>query len=82
MPHHHLPWPGVCLANKTCLLNRVSYMILSIIMGAGWRETMWIIELNVAGYHFTREMPDLKRRPFRFSPRNVHWPVLRHSNAA
>ena len=23
---------------------------------------MWIIELNVAGYQFTREMPDLKRR--------------------
>jgi hypothetical protein len=42
---------------------------------------MWIIELNVAGYQFTREVPDLKRRPFRFS-RNVHWPVLRHSHAA
>ncbi|MGO8768046.1 hypothetical protein [Mycobacterium sp.] len=43
---------------------------------------MWIIELNVAGYRFTREMPDLKRDNFRFSPRNMHWPVLRHSNAA
>jgi hypothetical protein len=45
-------------------------------------EIMWIIELNVAGYQFTREFPDVKRPPFRFSPRNIHWPVLRHSNAA
>ena len=43
---------------------------------------MWIIELNVAGYQVTREVPDLKRRPFRFSPRHMHWPVLRHSHAA
>lgn len=66
-------------------------MLLSIIMGRwprrmsaapGREKIMWIIELNVAGYHFTREMPDLKRRPFRFSPRNMHWPILRHSQAA
>ncbi len=43
---------------------------------------MWIIELNVAGYHVTREFPDVKRPPFRFRPRNIHWPVPRHSNAA
>jgi hypothetical protein len=43
---------------------------------------MWIIELNVAGYHFTRELPDVKRPAFRFGRRNIHWPVLRHSNAA
>ena len=43
---------------------------------------MWIIELNVARYQFTREMPDFKRHSFRFSPRNMHWPVLRHSHAA
>jgi hypothetical protein len=43
---------------------------------------MWIIELNVAGYHFSREMPGLKRRPFRFNRRNAHWPTLRPSNAA
>ena len=48
----------------------------------GREKIMWIIDLNVAGYHFTREMPDLKRRPFRFSPRNLHWPVMRHSHAA
>ena len=48
----------------------------------GREKIMWIIELNVAGYHFTREMPDFKRRPFRFSPRNIHWPLLRHSHAA
>ena len=66
-------------------------MILSIIMSRrprrmnaalGREKIMWIIELNVAGYHFTREFPDVKRPPFRFSPRNIHWPVPRHSNAA
>jgi hypothetical protein len=48
----------------------------------GREKIMWIIELNVAGYQFTREMPDLKHRPFRFSPRSMRWPVLRHSHAA
>lgn len=43
---------------------------------------MWIIELNVAGYQFTREVPDIARRSFRFKPRHLHWPVLRHSQAA
>ncbi|SOJ52882.1 hypothetical protein MSIMFB_00388 [Mycobacterium simulans] len=41
---------------------------------------MWIIELNVAGLRFTRQMPDLPRRRFRFSPRDLHWPALRHSH--
>jgi hypothetical protein len=45
-------------------------------------EAMWIIELNVAGYHFSREIPDLRRRPLRFNPRNMHWPVPRQSSAA
>ncbi len=58
-------------------------MVLSIIKGHTGREnTMWIIELNVAGYQFTREMPDLRRRTLRFSPRHMHWPALRHSHAA
>ena len=43
---------------------------------------MWIIELNLAGYQFTREVPDLRRRNFRLRPRNMHWPVQRHSHAA
>lgn len=43
---------------------------------------MWVIELNIGRYQFTREMPDLKRRSFRFGPRSMHWPVLRHSPAA
>lgn len=43
---------------------------------------MWIIELNIAGYHVTRAIPDLRRRPFRFSPRNMHWPVVRHSHVS
>ena len=66
-------------------------MILSIIMSRrprrmkaalGRENTMWIIELNVAGYQYTREMPDLRRRTFRFGPRHMHWPALRHSHAA
>ncbi|HTQ21648.1 hypothetical protein [Mycobacterium sp.] len=43
---------------------------------------MWILELNIAGYHVTREMPDFRRRPFRFNPRHLHWPVPRQSHAA
>lgn len=43
---------------------------------------MWIIELNIAGYRFTGEMPAARRRQFRLSTRNVHWPTLRHPNAA
>lgn len=43
---------------------------------------MWIIELNVAGYQFTREVPDRKRRSFWFNPRSMHWPVSRHQHAA
>jgi hypothetical protein len=48
---------------------------------------MMIVELNIAGYHFCHEIPDLRRkslRPVRFSPRNKHWriPQLRHSHAA
>ncbi|QYL26892.1 hypothetical protein TM48_01048 [Mycobacterium shottsii] len=43
-------------------------------------DTMWIIELNVAGYRFTREMPDLPRKQARLRPRHLHWPVLRHSH--
>ena len=45
---------------------------------------MWIIELNIAGLRFTREVPGLRRPSLRFSPRNMHWrvPHLRHSQAA
>jgi hypothetical protein len=39
---------------------------------------MWILELNVAGYHLTREMPDLQPQRLRFSPRNMHWPLSQH----
>jgi hypothetical protein len=43
---------------------------------------MWIIELNVAGYHLTRQMPDFKRRPFRLSTSKLHWPATRPTQAA
>ena len=36
---------------------------------------MWIIELNIAGHQFTREMPDVRQRPSWFNPRHLHWPV-------
>ncbi len=47
---------------------------------------MMIVELNIAGLRFSREIPDLRPRswrPGRFSPRAVHWrPQVRHSHAA
>ena len=48
---------------------------------------MWIIELNIAGQKFTREIADLPRpafRSIRLSPRRVHWrvPQLHSSHAA
>ncbi|WP_205875954.1 hypothetical protein [Mycobacterium camsae] len=39
---------------------------------------MWILELNIVGHTFTRKMPDLRRRPFRFGTRQLHWPASRH----
>lgn len=45
-------------------------------------DIMWIIEVNVAGHRYTREIPNLRRRSFRFNPRTLHWPVTRHSPAA
>lgn len=41
---------------------------------------MWIIELNIAGFRYTREMPRPRRRPLRFDPRQLHWPVRRHAH--
>ncbi|ETW21581.1 hypothetical protein [Mycobacterium gastri] len=41
---------------------------------------MWIIELNIAGFRYTRELPERRRRPLRFSPRHLHWPVHRHAH--
>jgi hypothetical protein len=48
---------------------------------------MLIVELNVAGYRFHGEMPDLRRKPLRsvrFNPRAIQWriPQLRSTNAA
>jgi len=48
---------------------------------------MWVIELNVAGYRFTREVSDQRSQPLRgvpFRRRNLRWraPQLRHSPAA
>jgi hypothetical protein len=45
---------------------------------------MLYVELNIVGYRFIREIPDLRRKSFRssgFSPRSVHWrmPHLRHA---
>lgn len=48
---------------------------------------MLLVELNLAGYQFTREIPDLRHKSFRsvrFSRRAVQWrmPQLRHPHAA
>ena len=48
---------------------------------------MLIVELNLAGYQFTREIPVLRRASFRsvrFNRRSPHWriPQLRHPDAA
>ncbi len=48
---------------------------------------MWMIELNIAGQRFTREIPRFTRtslRTARFRPLTVHWrvPQLRHPHAA
>ena len=44
---------------------------------------MVYVELNIAGYRFSREIPDLRRKSFR-SPRPNQWrlPHLRQSPAA
>jgi hypothetical protein len=71
-------------------------MLFSIIMS--WRtrrmgpqiaqeKIMLIIELNIVGYRFSREVPNLLHmslRPARFSLRARHWriPQLRQSQAA
>jgi hypothetical protein len=48
---------------------------------------MLLVELNLAGYQFTGEIPDLRRKSFksvRFNPRAMHWRIaqLRHPHAA
>jgi hypothetical protein len=47
---------------------------------------MLIVELNLAGYQFTREIPDLRRkslRSVRFDRRAMHWRMhLRNPHAA
>jgi hypothetical protein len=45
------------------------------------------VELNIAGYRFSREIPTLRRKSVRFSglsPRPNYWrlPLLRQSRAA
>jgi hypothetical protein len=43
---------------------------------------MWIIDLNIAGLHFTREMPDLLRRPMWLNPHSLYRPVLQQPKHA
>jgi hypothetical protein len=50
-------------------------------------EVMLMVELNIAGYRFNHEIPNLRRRslrPVRSSRRAIHWriPQLRQSHAA
>jgi len=45
---------------------------------------MWNIELNIAGFRFSSEIPYVRRRQLWFSPRLAHWslPQHRHEPAA
>jgi hypothetical protein len=50
-------------------------------------KNMLLVELNLAGYQFTREIPDLRHKSFRsvrFRRRAAQWrmPQLRHPHAA
>ena len=50
-------------------------------------NSMLFVELNVAGFRFSREVPDLRRKSLRPSgvcPRAMHWRIslVRHSPAA
>ncbi|MEZ0365354.1 hypothetical protein ACAG26_16870 [Mycobacterium sp. pUA109] len=51
------------------------------------RQTMWDIEVNIAGHQFTGRLPDLpsrRWRPGRLHPRTMRWRsvALRHLHAA
>jgi hypothetical protein len=43
-----------------------------------------LVEINIAGFRFSREIPDLRRKSFRSAGRAVQWrlPHLRQSHAA
>ena len=48
---------------------------------------MLYVEINIAGYRFSREIPDIRRKSFRSSAlgqRTIQWriPHLRQSHAA
>jgi hypothetical protein len=46
---------------------------------------MMNVELNIAGFRFTREIPDLRRKSFqsrKFDPRHIQWRPARQSHAA
>ncbi len=78
------------------LAERKSYMVIYIFMSRRFRrmralapqeKIMLIVELNLAGYRFSGEMSDVRRKPLRsmrFNPRALHWriPQLRDSRAA
>ena len=61
-------------------------MVFCIIV-ATQERTMLDIEINIAGFRFSREIPDLRRKSFRspgLGQRAVQWrlPHLRQSHAA
>lgn len=63
------------------------YIIMCCIRRMEQEKIMWVVELNIAGYRFTREVADLPHTPLksvRFHPRGMHWrlPQLRHERAA
>lgn len=83
--------PFISIWSPNLLEKLVCFMLSDIIMGCTRRmeqeNIMWVVELNIAGYRFTREVADLPRtslKSVRFHPRSMHWrlPQLRHERAA
>ncbi|MGH3678291.1 MAG: hypothetical protein ACRDU5_21655 [Mycobacterium sp.] len=75
----------------TAELNRAAIAHVSYRFYAVWhsnesfrRQTMWMIELNFAGYQFTHRVADHRLSMFRFTPRIMGWrpAPLRNPHAA
>jgi hypothetical protein len=74
---------------SVCLRSCPRYMILCIIVCRliAQERTVLHVEINIAGYRFSREIPDLRRRSLRspgLGQRAIQWrlPHLRQSHAA
>jgi hypothetical protein len=74
---------------SVCLRSCPRYMLSCIIVCwlIAQERTVLYVEINIAGYRFSREIPDLRRKSFRspgLGQRAIQWrlPHLRQSHAA